>query len=173
MLDIKETKTEENLREAFTREAKAVREYDIYAEQAKNEGYNSVSEMFMKLSDNDLEHGKIWFKLLNGGMTLTEDNVKNAMNNEDSKIYMDYAKQARDDGLDEMSAIFEQVARIKKSHNDMIKSYMKEFENMVETMAEGEQKWECKACGYEVIGISNPKRCPVCGREKTFKAIFK
>ena len=172
MLDIKETKTEENLREAFARECKKRNTYDYYAEQALAEGYNDIADKFSKMANNAKEHGKIWYKMMNGGMGTTRENIEKIMENgdrSDKDLYDNYAKDARNDGLDEIADLFDAVKEIRNTHNkemgDMLHITNEEYENNTE----GEKKWECNVCGFLIIDTNIHKRVPVCGYRNTFK----
>ena len=169
-MDLKGTKTEQCLWEAFTGESKARNKYTYYASKARDEGYNQISDIFEETANNERAHAKIWFKLLVGGsIGKTLDNLRDAAQSENyewTEMYADFAKVAKSEGFDEISQLFSMVAEIEKSHEQR---YAKLFENV----EKGEvfkrptkQVWQCGNCGYITEGTAAPETCPVCAHPR-------
>ena len=121
MPNLKGTKTEQNLMAAYAGESQARTKYDFYASQAKKDGYVQFGNIFAETALNEKEHAKIWFKLLHDGMPSTEVNLKDAAAGENfewTDMYPTFAKEAKEEGFDEIAALFEMVADIEKRHDE-------------------------------------------------------
>ena len=169
---LKGTKTEKNLMEAFAGESQARNKYTFFASKAKKEGYEQIAAIFQETADNEKEHAKMWFKLLNGGdIPTTAENLKAAANGENfewTDMYERMAKEAKEEGFDRIAYLFEAVGKIEKEHEER---YLKLLDN-VETGKVfdcGEVKvWKCRNCGHIHVGPKAPEVCPVCSHPKAF-----
>ena len=166
------TKTEKNLQAAFAGESQARNKYTFFASQAKKDGYEQIAAIFQETADNEKEHAKLWFKLLNGGaIGSTEENLKAAAageNYEWTDMYAEFAKTAKEEGFARIAYLFEEVGKIEKEHEER---YLKLLENVKEgkVFEAGEVKiWKCRNCGHIVVGTSAPEVCPVCNHPKAF-----
>lgn len=171
-MELKGTKTEKNLMEAFAGESQARNKYTYFASKAKKEGYEQIAAIFQETADNEKEHAKLWFKLLNGGaIGSTEENLKAAAageNYEWTDMYAEFAKTAKEEGFARIAYLFEEVGKIEKEHEER---YLKLLENVKEgkVFEAGEVKiWKCRNCGHIVVGTSAPEVCPVCNHPKAF-----
>ena len=171
-MDLEGTKTEKNLMEAFAGESQARNKYTYFAAKAKKEGYEQIAAIFQETADNEKEHAKLWFKLLNGGaIGSTEENLKAAAageNYEWTDMYAEFAKTAKEEGFARIAYLFEEVGKIEKEHEER---YLKLLENVKEgkVFEAGEVKiWKCRNCGHIVVGTSAPEVCPVCNHPKAF-----
>ena len=172
MKDLKGTKTEKNLMEAFAGESQARNKYTYFASKAKKDGYEQIAAIFQETADNEKEHAKMWFKLLNGGeIGSTLDNLKAAAEGENyewTDMYVKMAKEAKEEGFDHIAYLFEEVGKIEKEHEAR---YKKLLENVKDgkVFEAGEVKiWKCRNCGHIVIGKEAPEVCPVCNHPKAF-----
>ena len=171
-MDLKGTKTEKNLMEAFAGESQARNKYTFFASKAKKEGYEQIAAIFQETADNEKEHAKMWFKLLNGGdIPTTAENLKAAANGENfewTDMYERMAKEAKEEGFDRIAYLFEAVGKIEKEHEER---YLKLLDN-VETGKVfdcGEVKvWKCRNCGHIHVGPKATEVCPVCSHPKAF-----
>ena len=171
-MELKGSKTEKNLMEAFAGESQARNKYTYFASKAKKEGYEQIAAIFQETADNEKEHAKLWFKLLNGGaIGSTEENLKSAAageNYEWTDMYAEFAKTAKEEGFARIAYLFEEVGKIEKEHEER---YLKLLENVKEgkVFEAGEVKiWKCRNCGHIVVGTSAPEVCPVCNHPKAF-----
>lgn len=171
-MELKGSKTEKNLMEAFAGESQARNKYTYFASKAKKEGYEQIAAIFLETADNEKEHAKIWFKLLNGGeIKSTEENLKAAAEGENyewTDMYDKMAKEAREEGFDHIADLFESVGKIEKEHEER---YKKLLENVEEgkVFEAGEVKiWKCRNCGHIVVGTNAPEICPVCSHPKAY-----
>ena len=171
-MELKGSKTEQNLMTAFAGESQARNKYTFFASQAKKDGYEQIAAIFQETADNEKEHAKLWFKLLNGGaIGSTEENLKAAAageNYEWTDMYAEFAKTAKEEGFARIAYLFEAVGKIEKEHEER---YLKLLENVKEgkVFEAGEVKiWKCRNCGHIVVGTSAPEVCPVCNHPKAF-----
>ena len=164
-MNLKGTKTEENLKTAFAGESQARNKYTYYAAKAKKEGFNQIAAIFEETAANEKEHAKIWFKLLHEGIPSTEENLKDAAfgeNYEWTDMYAQFAKEAKEEGFDKIAALFDGVAKIEKEHEER---YLKLLENLQEEKVfakEENVEWHCANCGHIHVGKNAPVVCPVC-----------
>lgn len=169
---LKGSKTEKNLQTAFEGESQARNKYTYFASQAKKDGYVQISKIFEETANNEKEHAKIWFKLLNGGsisdtMTNLEEAAKGE-NYEWTDMYAKFAKEAEDEGFKDIAALFKLVAKIEKSHEDR---YLKLLENVKsgKVFKKSEKVvWECSNCGHILESDEALEICPVCKHPKSF-----
>ena len=171
-MELKGSKTEQNLMTAFAGESQARNKYTFFAIQAKKDGYEQIAAIFQETADNEKEHAKLWFKLLNGGsIGSTEENLKAAADGENyewTDMYAEFAKTAKEEGFARIAYLFEEVGKIEKEHEER---YLKLLENVKEgkVFEAGEVKiWKCRNCGHIVVGTSAPEVCPVCNHPKAF-----
>ena len=171
-MELKGSKTEQNLMTAFAGESQARNKYTFFASQAKKDGYEQIAAIFQETADNEKEHAKLWFKLLNGGaIGSTEENLKAAAageNYEWTDMYAEFDKTAKEEGFTRIAYLFEEVGKIEKEHEER---YLKLLENVKEgkVFEAGEVKiWKCRNCGHIVVGTSAPEVCPVCNHPKAF-----
>ena len=172
MLNIKGTKTEKNLQTALEGEALARVKYEIFASQAKKDGYVQLSEIFKETSDNEKEHAKIWFKLLNdGGVKHTPDNLEEAISSEEyewSDMYNKFAAEAKEEGFYDIAKLFELTATIEREHERRYKIFINNIrENRVFKSSE-EIIWKCGNCGHFHYGKEAPEVCPMCNHPKSY-----
>ena len=172
IMELKGSKTEQNLMTAFAGESQARNKYTFFASQAKKDGYEQIAAIFQETADNEKEHAKLWFKLLNGGtIGSTEENLKAAASGENyewTDMYDEFAKVAKEEGFARIAYLFEAVGKIEKEHEER---YLKLLENVKEgkVFEAGEVKiWKCRNCGHIVVGTSAPEVCPVCNHPKAF-----
>ena len=171
------TQTEKNLQEAFAGESQARNKYTYFASVAKKEGYEQMSEIFMKTAENEKEHAKMWFKLLSGGeIDTTANNLKAAADGENyewTDMYAGFADTADAEGFHELAAKFRLVAAIEKTHEERYRALLKNIE-LAEVFAKSEvQIWECRNCGHIVVGTNAPEICPTCAHPQSFFEIHK
>ena len=174
-MDLKGTKTEQNLMAAFAGESQARNKYTYFASVAKKEGYEQIAEIFLKTADNEKEHAKLWFKAL-GELGDTAKNLAAAAEGENyewTEMYENFAKDAEEEGFKGLAAQFRMVAEIEKTHEERYRALLNNVEmNQVFEKA-GEAIWECRNCGHLVMGKKAPEVCPVCAHPKSFFEIRK
>lgn len=171
MAQLKGSKTEKNLMEAFAGESMARNKYTYYASKAKKDGYVQIAELFEETANNEKEHAKIWFKLLHDGIGATTDNLKDAAageNYEWTDMYATFAKEAREEGLDDIAALFEGVAAIEKEHEERYLRLLSNIEGGIVFSREGDTIWKCKNCGHIHVGPKAPEVCPVCSHPQSY-----
>ena len=171
-MELKGSKTEQNLMTAFAGESQARNKYTFFASKAKKEGYEQIAAIFQETADNEKEHAKMWYKLLNGGeVGTTEENLKAAAEGENyewTDMYAEFAKTAKEEGFNRIAYLFEEVGKIEKEHEAR---YLKLLENVRDgkVFEAGEIKiWKCRNCGHVVIGTKAPEICPVCNHPKAY-----
>ena len=170
-MELKGSKTETNLLAAFAGESEARNKYTYFASKAKKDGYVQIAKIFEETANNEKEHAKIWFKLLNGGIGSTEENLKAAAageNYEWTDMYSTFAKEAREEGFDDIARLFEQVAEIEKEHEARYLKLLANVENGLVFSKDGDTVWQCSNCGHVVIGKKAPEICPVCAHPQAY-----
>ena len=171
-MDLKGTKTEKNLMEAFAGESQARNKYTYYASKAKKEGYEQIAALFLETADNEKEHAKLWFKLLHDNdVPSTVENLKDAASGENyewTNMYERMAKEAREEGFDRIAFLFDGVAKIEKEHEARYLKLLENVENGLVFSKDGEKIWKCRNCGHIVIGKVAPEVCPVCSHPKAY-----
>ncbi len=164
MKEIKGTKTEKNLMEAFSGESQARNKYTYFASAAKKEGYEQIAAIFLETADNEKEHAKIWFKKLQGiGSTI--DNLKAAAAGENwewTDMYAKMAREAKEEGFDDIALLFESVAKIEKEHENRYKRLLQNIEADKVFKKDNKVYWRCRNCGHIHEGTAAPEVCPVC-----------
>lgn len=165
-MDLKGTKTEQNLLTAFAGESQARVKYEYYASAAKKEGYNQVSAFFSETSANEKEHAKLWFKALHEGKVPdTITNLKDAAageNYEWTEMYAEFAKTAKEEGFEKLAFLFEEVGKIEKEHEERYRALLANIENDRVFKRDEQKVWICTNCGKIVIAKEAPAKCPVC-----------
>ena len=164
------TKTEQNLRAAFSGESEARNKYTFFASKAKKEGYEQIAALFLKTADNEKEHAKLWFKELNG-IGDTAENLLNAAEGENyewTDMYEGFAKTAEEEGFRELAQKFRLVGAIEKHHEERYRALLHNVE-AAEVFAKSEVKvGECRNCGHIVVGTSAPEICPTCAHPQSY-----
>ena len=171
MKDLKGTRTEANLQAAFAGESQARNKYTYYASKAKKDGYVQIANLFEETANNEKEHAKLWFKLLHGGIGDTLDNLKDAAageNYEWTDMYATFAKEAREEGFNEIADLFEGVAAIEKEHEQRYLKLAANIEGGLVFSRDGDCIWQCGNCGHLVIGPKAPEVCPVCAHPQAY-----
>ena len=172
MKELKGTKTEANLWEAFAGESQARNKYTYYASKAKKDGYVQIAKIFEETANNEKEHAKIWFKLLHeGGIPDTPANLLDAATGENyewTDMYDRMAKEAKEEGFDHIAFLFESVGKIEKEHEERYRKLLKNVEDEIVLSREGDKIWQCSNCGHIVVGKQAPEMCPVCAHPKAY-----
>ena len=171
-MELKGSKTEQNLLAAFAGESQARNKYTYFASKAKKEGYEQIAAIFQETADNEKEHAKLWFKLLHGGeVPTTAANLVAAAEGENyewTDMYDKFAKEAREEGFNDVAYLFEAVGKIEKEHEER---YLKLLANVKDSLVfskEGDAIWKCRNCGHIVIGKKAPAMCPVCAHPQSY-----
>ena len=171
-MELKGSKTEKNLMDAFAGESQARNKYTYYASKAKKEGYEQIAAIFQETADNEKEHAKIWFKLLNDGqIPNTIENLKSAAGGENyewTDMYDRMAKEAKEEGFDHIAYLFEEVGKIEKEHEARYLKLVENLENGLVFSKDGDTIWKCRNCGHIVVGKYAPDICPVCNHPKAY-----
>ena len=170
-MELKGSKTEENLLAAFAGESEARNKYTYYASKARKEGYVQIANIFEETAANEKEHAKIWFKLLKGGIGTTAENLADAAageNYEWTDMYATFAKEAREEGFDEIATLFEGVAAIEKEHEERYKKLLENVEKGLVFSKDDDTIWQCSNCGHICIGKQAPEVCPVCAHPQSY-----
>lgn len=168
--ELKGTQTEKNLMAAFAGESEARNKYTYFASKAKKDGYVQISKIFEETANNEKEHAKIWYKLLEG-IGSTVDCLKAAAEGEAyewKEMYPSFAATAREEGFDDIAALFEGVAAIEKEHEERYRKLLKNIEDKIVFSRDGECIWQCSNCGHIVVGKEAPEVCPVCNHPQAF-----
>lgn len=172
MKDLKGTKTEANLQAAFAGESQARNKYTYFASKAKKDGYVQMAAIFEETANNEKEHAKLWYKLLNGGsIGDTVENLKEAAGGENyewTEMYPAFAKEAREEGFEEIAWLFEAVAEIEKEHEERYKKLLANIEGGLVFSKDGDVVWQCANCGHICVGKKAPEVCPVCNHPQSY-----
>ena len=170
--ELKGTRTEANLKAAFAGESMARNKYTYYASKAKKEGFEQIAQFFIETADNEKAHAKIWFKLLQGGeIGNTQENLKDAAAGEHyewADMYSSFAKEAREEGFEEVAVLFDGVGAIEKDHEERYLKLMSNVKEGVVFSRENDEAWLCSNCGHIHKGKKSPELCPVCVHPKAF-----
>ena len=176
-MELKGSKTEENLLKAFAGESQARNKYTYFASTARGEGYQQIAAIFEETANNEKEHAKIWLKLLYGGdikdslKVDTKEALKLAAEGENyewTDMYKEFAKTAKEEGFDHIAYLFEQVGEVEKHHEER---YLKLLEAVKEEKVfkkEAPKMWVCRNCGHIHYGEEAPAICPVCAHPKAY-----
>lgn len=164
------TKTEQNLKDAFSGESQARNKYTYYASAAKKAGYEQMSALYLETADQEKEHAKMWFKELEG-IGSTAENLVSAAEGEHyewTDMYAGFAETAEAEGFPELAARFRMVAEIEKHHEERYRALLKNVETQEVFRKNGLTVWECRNCGHLVIGTAAPEVCPVCAHPQAY-----
>ncbi len=166
MKSLKGTKTEKNLQIAFAGESQARNKYTYFASKAKKEGYEQIAAIFEETANQEKEHAKMWFKLLEGGAIRdTVENLKAAADGENfewTDMYKQMAIDAREEGFDDIADKMEGVAAVEKGHEERYRKLLANVEGALVFSRDGDAIWQCRNCGHIHVGPKAPERCPVC-----------
>ena len=171
-MELKGSRTEQNLMAAFAGESQARNKYTYFASKAKKEGYEQIAAIFEETANNEKEHAKMWFKLLEGGsIKTTTENLKAAAEGENyewTDMYAEFAKVAKEEGFDHIAYLFEGVAKIEKEHEERYKKLLKNIDDELVFSNDGDAIWVCRNCGHVVVGKDAPKVCPICSHPQSY-----
>ena len=171
-MELKGSKTEQNLMTAFAGESQARNKYSYYASRAKKDGYEQIAAIFEETANNEKEHAKMWFKELHGGaVPETEANLLDAAEGENyewTDMYAEFAKVAKEEGFDALAKKFEMVAAIEKEHEERYRKLLKNINDELVFSSEGDTIWVCRNCGHIVVGKKAPEVCPTCAHPKSY-----
>ena len=174
-MELKGSRTEKNLMEAFAGESQARNKYTYFASVAKKEGYEQISAIFQHTADNEKEHAKMWFKALNG-IGSTAENLLHAAEGENyewTDMYAEFAKVAEEEGFTELAEKFRLVGEIEKAHEERYRALLNNIEMQKVFEKSEETMWECRNCGHIVIGKKAPDVCPVCAHPRSYFEVRK
>ena len=171
-MELKGSKTEQNLMTAFAGESQARNKYTYFASKAKKDGYEQIAAIFEETANNEKEHAKLWFKELNGGeIPSTLKNLYAAAEGENyewTDMYDEFAKTAKAEGFDRIAELFEGVAAIEKEHEARYRKLIENIEGGLVFSKDGDRIWKCRNCGHIVVGTEAPKVCPVCNHAQSY-----
>ena len=169
-MELKGSKTEQNLRDAFAGESQARNKYTYFASKAKKDGYEQIASLFLETADNEKEHAKIWFKLL-GGIGTTAENLLAAAageNYEWTDMYARFAREAREEGFEDIAKLFEGVGAVEKEHEERYRKLLANVQGGLVFSKDGDMIWQCRNCGHIVVGRQAPEVCPVCAHPQAY-----
>ena len=176
-MELKGSKTEQNLMTAFAGESQARNKYTYYASKAKKDGYEQIAAIFEETANNEKEHAKMWFKELHdGAIPSTLDNLVDAANGENyewTDMYDEFAKTAREEGFERIALLFEGVAAIEKEHEERYRKLIENIEDGLVFSRDGDKIWQCRNCGHICVGKEAPVVCPVCAHPQAHFEIKK
>ena len=176
-MELKGTQTEKNLMAAFAGESQARNKYTYFASKAKKEGYEQIAAIFTETADNEKEHAKMWFKLLQGGeVKSTKENLLMAAEGENyewTDMYAEFAKTAKEEGFDHIAFLFDEVGKIEKEHEERYRKLLNNLEQGKVFVKEEPKMWICRNCGHIHYGEEAPKVCPVCAHPQSYFEIRK
>ena len=174
-MELKGTRTEQNLAAAFAGESQARNKYTYFASVAKKEGYEQIAELFLKTANNEMEHAKLWFKHL-GGIGTTAENLLAAAEGENyewTDMYDEFARVAEEEGFKQIAYQFRAVAAIEKSHEERYRALLNNVDMQAVFEKAEEAMWECRNCGHLVMGKKAPAVCPVCAHPQSYFEVRK
>ena len=171
-MELKGSKTEQNLRDAFAGESQARNKYTYYASKAKKEGYEQIAAIFEETANNEKEHAKMWFKELHGGeVPTTSENLLAAAEGENyewTDMYKNFAQVAREEGFDRIAEMFEGVAKIEAEHEARYRKLLDNVKNKKCFVKKEVSVWTCRNCGHKHVGKESPAVCPVCDHPQAY-----
>ncbi len=173
-MNFDQSKTKNNLMTAFLRESGATNEYLFYAEQAKKDGFEKIAQTFTTFANNERAHSKVWFKLFHQ-IADTEGNLKDSMdleNYERSVLYAQFAKEAREEGFNDIAELFDGVSAIERQHEEEYKCLLQKVKNDQMFSSTEEVWWQCANCGHRHKGKTPPETCPVCSHPQAFFSVM-
>ena len=171
-MELKGSKTEQNLMAAFAGESQARNKYTYYASKAKKEGYEQIAAIFEETAGNEKEHAKLWFKLLHDGdIPSTIQNLEDAANGENyewTDMYAEFAQTAREEGFEKIAYLFEGVGKIEKEHEERYQTLLANVKEGKVFAKESQMMWVCRNCGHVHFGEKAPEICPICSHPKAY-----
>ena len=170
-MELKGSKTEQNLMTAFAGESQARNKYTYFASKAKKDGYEQIAEIFTETANNEKEHAKIWYKLLAGGIGPTEENLLSAAEGENyewTEMYAQFAKEAHEEGFEDIAYLFESVGAVEKAHEERYRKLLANVKDGIVFSRDGDMIWECGNCGHIHFGKKAPQLCPVCKHPQAY-----
>ena len=171
-MELKGSRTEQNLQAAFAGESQARNKYTYYASKARKEGYNQIADLFEETANNEKEHAKIWFKLLHDGeVPTTSVNLLDAAEGENyewTDMYAEFARVAKEEGFTKIAFLFEKVGEIEKHHEERYRKLLANVEGDLVFSRDGDTVWQCANCGHIVVGKKAPVKCPVCDHPQAY-----
>ena len=171
-MELKGSRTEQNLQAAFAGESQARNKYTYYASKARKEGYVQIANLFEETANNEKEHAKIWFKLLHDGeVPTTSVNLLDAAEGENyewTDMYAEFARVAKEEGFTRIAFLFEKVGEIEKHHEERYRKLLANVEGDLVFSRDGDTVWQCANCGHIVIGKKAPVKCPVCDHPQAY-----
>jgi rubrerythrin len=183
MNSIKSTQTEQNLLKSFAGESQARNRYNFFAKQAKKEGFEQISAIFTDTANQEQQHANTFFRFLEGGdveitasypagkIGTTSENLKAAAlgeNEEWTELYPEFAKVAKEEGLNEIANTFTQIAKVEKTHEDRYLKLLKNIEDGKVFKKDKKVVWKCRKCGFEHEGENAPQKCPACSHPQGY-----
>ncbi|MFP3156295.1 rubrerythrin family protein [Lachnospiraceae bacterium ZAX-1] len=165
------SKTQANLNAAYAGESMATNKYLYFSSKAKKDGYVQIASIFEETAANEKEHAKLWYKLLHGGIGSTEENLKDAASGEHyewTDMYDTFAKEAREEGFEEIATLFEGVAKIEKEHEERYLKLLDNVQKQAVFSKDGDVIWQCANCGHICIGKEAPSVCAVCNHPQAY-----
>ena len=171
-MELKGTKTEQNLMTAFAGESQARNKYTYFASKARKEGFEQIAAIFEETAANEKEHAKLWFKELCGGVIPdTAANLEAAADGENfewTDMYAEFAKTAKEEGFDRLAYLFEAVGKIEKAHEERYRKLLENVKDGKVFIADDVVIWQCTNCGHIHVGKEAPKVCPVCAHPQAY-----
>lgn len=171
-MNLKGTKTEKNLMDAFAGESQARNKYTYYASKAKKEGYEQIAAIFLETAENEKEHAKLWFKYLHDNdVPCTIDNLTDAANGENfewTDMYARMAKEAKEEGFTEIAAKFELVGKIEQEHEKRYIALLEKVKSDKVFVSDDVVIWKCRNCGHIHVGATAPMVCPTCNHPQAY-----
>ena len=171
-MDLKDSKTWQNLQTAFAGESQAHTKYLYFASKAEKDGYVQIAALFKETALNEKEHAKMWFKHLHGDKVPdTTDNLKDAAAGENfewTDMYAGFAKIAKEEGFAQIAAEMEGVAKIEKEHEERYKKLLENIKTGIVFSRDNDRIWQCANCGHIAIGNKAPELCPICKHPKAY-----
>lgn len=170
-MELKGSRTEANLQSAFAGESMARNKYTFYASKAKKEGFEQISAIFTETAGNEKEHAEMWYKLLNGGVGTTAENLKAAAEGENyewTDMYSSFAVVAKEEGFDEIARLFSAVAAVEREHEERYLKLLANVEGGLVFSKDGDTVWQCRNCGHICVGKKAPELCPVCAHPQAY-----
>ena len=174
-MELKGSKTEQNLMTAFAGESQARNKYTYYASRAKKDGYEQIAAIFEETANNEKEHAKMWFKELHGGsVPETVVNLEDAANGENyewTEMYKEFAEVAKEEGFTRIAFLFEEVAKIEKEHEERYLTLLHNVKDDKVFHKDGDKMWICRNCGHVYIGKDALDVCPVCAHPRSYMEV--
>lgn len=170
-MELKGSRTEQNLMTAFTGESQARNKYTFYAAKAREDGYEQIANIFEETANNEKEHAEIWIKYLRGGLPDTVDALEDAAGGEHyewTEMYAEFAAVAKEEGFTEIAAVMERIAQIEKHHEERYRALVQNLKEGKVFKREAQTVWICLNCGHEYIGEEPPLVCPVCRKPQAY-----